>query len=290
MHLLGIGDNVVDRYLDRETMYPGGNAVNVAVFAKRAGVQASYQGVVGTDPAGNLIVDALKREGVDVSRIRVASGPNAFANVRIVDGEREFVGSEDGVSEFELSSVELEGLSGFDIAHTAASGSLYSQVEAMATRVRVSFDFSKKRDEHYIKTIAPYLELASFSASDLSENDATSLLYFACSVGARVALATRGALGSLLYDGERLYQQEAIPAIVADTLGAGDAYIARVLIGIVGAEPFPKAMSAAAKRAAEVCAAQGAFGYGQPTASARSSSDVPIDQGSALTRTTRESV
>ena len=31
--LVGFGDNVVDRYLDRGLFYPGGNALNVAVYA-----------------------------------------------------------------------------------------------------------------------------------------------------------------------------------------------------------------------------------------------------------------
>ena len=32
--VLGFGDNVVDKYEHIKTMYPGGNAVNFAVFAK----------------------------------------------------------------------------------------------------------------------------------------------------------------------------------------------------------------------------------------------------------------
>lgn len=37
MKLLGLGDNVMDAYLFRGELYPGGNAANVAVLAKRAG-------------------------------------------------------------------------------------------------------------------------------------------------------------------------------------------------------------------------------------------------------------
>lgn len=36
MKLLGLGDNVMDAYLFRGELYPGGNAANVAVLAKRA--------------------------------------------------------------------------------------------------------------------------------------------------------------------------------------------------------------------------------------------------------------
>ena len=33
--VLGLGDNVCDVYLHTNTMYPGGQAVNFAVFAKK---------------------------------------------------------------------------------------------------------------------------------------------------------------------------------------------------------------------------------------------------------------
>ena len=39
---LGFGDNVVDRYEHIHTMYPGGNAVNFAVYAKKCGVCLLY--------------------------------------------------------------------------------------------------------------------------------------------------------------------------------------------------------------------------------------------------------
>lgn len=52
MKLLGLGDNVMDAYLFRGELYPGGNAANVAVLAKRAGAEKSgYIGVLATDVA-----------------------------------------------------------------------------------------------------------------------------------------------------------------------------------------------------------------------------------------------
>lgn len=42
---LGFGDNVVDRYEHIRTMYPGGNAVNFAVYAKKCGAaRSAYYG------------------------------------------------------------------------------------------------------------------------------------------------------------------------------------------------------------------------------------------------------
>lgn len=49
MKVIGLGDNVVDKYEHIRTMYPGGNALNFAVYAKRLGVDAAFLGAFGTD-------------------------------------------------------------------------------------------------------------------------------------------------------------------------------------------------------------------------------------------------
>ena len=40
MRVIGIGDNVVDRYTNRRIMFPGGNAVNVAAACRGADFSA----------------------------------------------------------------------------------------------------------------------------------------------------------------------------------------------------------------------------------------------------------
>ena len=49
LRVLGLGDNVVDKYMHIRTMYPGGNALNFAVYAKMFGIEAGYLGVFGDD-------------------------------------------------------------------------------------------------------------------------------------------------------------------------------------------------------------------------------------------------
>ena len=47
--VLGLGDNVCDIYLNERTMYPGGQAVNFAVYAGMLGVKSDFMGVFGND-------------------------------------------------------------------------------------------------------------------------------------------------------------------------------------------------------------------------------------------------
>ena len=64
VNALGFGDNVVDRYEHIHTMYPGGNAVNFAVYAKKCGAaRSAYMGIFGNDAAAEHVIASLEDEG-----------------------------------------------------------------------------------------------------------------------------------------------------------------------------------------------------------------------------------
>lgn len=262
MQLAGVGDNVVDRYRDLGTMFPGGQALNVAVYARRFGMDAAYLGVVGDDVAGRHVLGAMLAEGIETERVRVLPGPNAAAEVALVDGNREFIGSDAGVSKFRLSAEDLGYLTGFDLIHSSESSYLEDQLDLLAAAAPLSFDFSVRRDPTYIEPLLPHVAIAEFSLSDLDDAAATAWLEHIHGLGPRLVLATRGAGDALLFDGQRLWRQSPIPTEPIDTLGAGDAFIARFLVGTLRDEPVEQMLSAAALAATATCAAYGAFGYG----------------------------
>lgn len=279
MKLAGVGDNVVDRYRDLGTMFPGGQAVNVAVYAHRFGIETAYLGAVGDDVAGRHVQGALRAEGVRLDRLRVLPGPNAYAEVALVDGNREFVGGQAGVSALRLDDDDLAFLSTFDLVHSSESSYLEDQLPLLAGVARLSFDFSVRRDPAYIEPLLPQVDVAEFSLSDLDDRDAERWLVHVHEQGPELVLATRGAADALLFDGSRLWRQPSPPADLIDTLGAGDAFIARFLVGLLRDEPFGVSLSAAARAASVTCSAYGAFGYGTaafpPMSSDRGTSTVP---------------
>ena len=48
--IIAIGDNVVDKYLSRGKMYPGGQCVNTCVYSIMNGGKPAYLGKFGDDP------------------------------------------------------------------------------------------------------------------------------------------------------------------------------------------------------------------------------------------------
>jgi sugar/nucleoside kinase (ribokinase family) len=266
MKTLCAGDNVVDRYRDLGRMFPGGNALNVAVAVARAGVPAAYIGTVGTDRAADVVLSGLRAEGVDTSRVRVVEGPNAYADVALVEGERVFVGSDVGVSRFVLDADDLAWAATFDLIHTGDCSMLEGQVVDLAAAAPLAFDFSTHRDPEYLDPILPHLAIACFSASDLAEDAALDLLARAVAAGPRLALATRGTAPALLFDGRLTWRQPVVEGSVVDTLGAGDSFIGRFLVGVMRREDPVITLQAAAEAAAVTCGSYGAFGHGSPFA------------------------
>ena len=262
MRLAGVGDNVVDRYRDLGTMFPGGQALNIAVHAHRSGIDTAYLGTVGDDVAGRHVLGAMKGEGIDISHVRVVAGRNAYAEVELHDGNRVFVDGGAGVSKFRLTDDDLAWLAGFQLIHSSESSYLEDQLRLLAGVAPISFDFSVRRDPAYIEPLLAHVTIAEFSLSDLDDAAAEAWLERIHSLGPRLVLATRGAADALLFDGERLLHQPTVPTEVIDSLGAGDAFIARFLAGHLRGERHEQALAAAVEQASATCRSYGAFGYG----------------------------
>lgn len=264
MRILGAGDNVVDRYPALGLQFPGGNAVNVPVAARRAGAEAAYLGAIGDDEAGRVILKALADEGVDTSLVRVLPGTTAWVDIDHDAGDRRFGRYDAGVSPFRLRPDELAAAVGFDLVHLCAGGFLEDDVPALATRAPLSFDYKLRRDEAYLAPLLRFTRYAFFSASDLDDAQATRLLERAVAGGAGLAVATRGPLDALALDGGRLVRQAPEPVEALDTLGAGDSFIGRLLVALHAGESLEVGLAAAAHAAAITCRTHGAFGHGSP--------------------------
>ena len=135
--VLGLGDNVVDKYMHIKTMYPGGNALNIAVLARLSGIEVGYLGVFGDDEAAKHVYKTVSDMGIDVSHCRFYHGENGYAEVRLDDGDRVFIGSNQGGVSKEhpidsFTDIELDYIAEYDVCHT----SIFSYVEESLPEIR----------------------------------------------------------------------------------------------------------------------------------------------------------
>ena len=268
IRLIGVGDNTVDTYIHMKTCFPGGNAVNVAVLAKRYGHSAAYIGWMGDDERGRLVLNSLKEEGIDVSHCRVLSGvPSAFSEVSLKDGDRVFGQSDSGACKFiNLTEEDLQFIGQFDVVHTSVYSHLEGQISDLKRASRcLSFDFSQDFDEKYLQEIVPHIDIALISLAEISLSGRDALMRHVASMGPSIVIMTKGQEGAWVFDGKDVYHQGVIPVEgVVDSLGAGDAFAARFLVEYVSGAPIASAMHKAAESAAENCLHYGAFGHGIP--------------------------
>jgi len=126
--IVSVGDNDVDIYIDYGVSYPGGNCLNVAVFAARAGASSSYIGRIGADVGGDLIESAAKAESVDTRFLQRLDGPTAHCVITHDDGDRVFQSSDLGVNRFLPTSEEYEHVDQVDAVHVGATSGLDAAV------------------------------------------------------------------------------------------------------------------------------------------------------------------
>lgn len=263
----GIGDNVLDCYADEGIAYPGGNALNVAAYARTMfGSRASYLGIVGTDRFGDHLLSALDHLGVETARVRRAQGPNGMAFVALdADGDRRFIGSNrGGVQEglrIRLTEGDLTHLAGFAGIHTSVFSAIEPELTRLAECGAVSFDFSTELEAERIARSCPLLDVAFFSGAELSGDRVDELGRFALASGCASAVVTLGSRGAVGFERGSSATVPVRPVAAVDALGAGDAFIAGYLAARDAGADLPGRLSVASSSGALACLTRGAFGY-----------------------------
>jgi fructoselysine 6-kinase len=266
VRILGLGDNTVDIYVDKRMQYPGGNAVNVAVLAARCGAATGYLGCLGEDARGTLVENSLRAEGVDLARLRLRPGANAWSGVGHRDGDRVFLGSSRGVrGQYGFVAADDAYIAGFDLTHT----SIYSDIAEYLPRLReaaplLSMDFSEHLDRPEVTQMLSLLDIAFASCPRASDAECQAIARRLVAAGPTLAVLTRGKRGSLAFDGDTFHVQGIVEVAAIDTLGAGDAFIAAFLVAHLKRAGIPAALQAGAAFAATACTYAGGFGHGVP--------------------------
>jgi fructoselysine 6-kinase len=288
-----VGDNNVDIYNNMNLVYPGGNSVNVAAYAKLNGADSAYIGVVGNDRFGSLQLNSLKALGVDVSRCRVRDGLTSKSSVNIINGDRIFQEYDNSIhiaNPIILDNDDICFIKTYDLIHS----SIYTIFDDSALKLLsntgkpLSFDFSVEWDDEYLKAKCKFVNFAFLSCSHISEKETKEYLRKACEYGAALAVGTRGLEGSILYNGKSYFHQNAYRTEVVDTLGAGDSFITRFLLSYMEGQKFKNeciarfqgkkytcedvedyedklielSLAQGAMFAAKTCQFEGAFGFG----------------------------
>jgi len=279
MKVLGVGDNVVDRYVNKDVMFPGGNAVNFAVYASKCGAEASYLGIFANDIEGKLVRNSLVSLGIDISNCEIKeNAATERCDVNLVEGDRVFIDTTYGPGEWTPLKIKSEMISyidGFDVVHCGCYAAMEDEMYKLKdVHGFKTYDFSEEREyrtNQYLKKICPYIDMALFSGSDMDEDEEIEIREKVTSLGARYVLVTRGADGQKLWDGQIEHEGCVNMTKPVDTMGAGDSFFAAFVVetvkkGIANkksltARELREAFEYAAWFSAQNCLSEGSFGF-----------------------------
>ena len=277
MHLIVLGDQVVDKYENSQVMYPGGNAMNFAIFAQKLGVSAAFLGAFGNDAEAACVEHAAKAEGVDLSHCRHYDGENGCARVRLQNGDRVFMGSNRcGVLRtvgLHLTKADDTYLLGFRLIHSSIFSYADEDIQRLHTAgATISFDFSDRFAPEYLEKMLCFVDFPVFSCSHISMEEMEKLMKTAVTAGCEAVLCTRGAEGAWLCTGDQIFHQQPHLVKAKDTMAAGDSFLTCFLIrylqqsdsGILKEEAIQSALAQAAEFSAAQCMVDGSFGHGCP--------------------------
>ncbi len=206
---------------------PGGKGANQALAARRLGAEVRLVAAVGTDPAADEALALLRAEGVDLARVRRdGSEPTGLALI-IVDaaGENTIVvvgGANDRL--------------GPDPADLAGADAVLCQLEVPVQAVAAAARCCPA-GALFCLNAAPakavpddVLRRADLVVANRAERAALPEL-----AGARLLAVTAGAAGAVLVERGREVARAAAPRVsVVDGTGAGDAFVAALVVGLLG--------------------------------------------------------
>jgi fructokinase len=259
----------------------GGAPANFAYHANALGAQALVISRVGNDDLGRAILDRFGQIGLPTGTVQIdAQAPTGTVTVQLSgQGLPRFVIHERVAwDRLELTPAAQEevrtaeaicfgSLAQRDPCSRAAIQSLMAAAPARALRV---FDINLRQNFYSREIIGASLRLAN--VLKLNDGELPVVAGMFALTGSteaqlqqlqelfelRTVVLTRGAEGSLLFHDAYRSEQGPKPVSVVDTVGAGDAFTAALVLGLIRGRKVDDIHASAAELAAYVCSQPGA--------------------------------
>ncbi len=261
--VIGLGEFLWDVFPDSRR--PGGAPANVAYHVNQLGGHGRVASRVGTDPDGEELIEFLHKKQLDTQLIQHdPDHPTGRVTVQL---------SETGQPGYTIhQSVAWEFLQPVDELLNACRNADAITWGTLAQRTTVSrktiheclnstredcltlFDVNLRQQWYDRDTIECSLQRASIvklntdewpTLSALLEWGTLSVPEFAARMrkqfGVSVVCITRGSEGCILLEEAGTYELTAKPVTVVDTVGAGDAFAAALMVSLLHGQPLEQA-------------------------------------------------
>ena len=245
----------------------GGKGANQAVAAARLGAEVKMLGAVGNDSYADLMLDGLKKDGIDTSAIEHFDTSTGVAVIVVCNGDNSII-----INAGANACVTPEYID----RHTDAiewADFVIMQYEIPQETVLHTAKLAKKLGKTVVINPAPMTTTPAelLENCDLfvpNETEAETLLGIALDpesalkkihdLGAKSVIITLGEKGSISFDGEKIHQQNAKKVTAVDTTAAGDCFVGALVTALCEEKPLVDAIEFATKASAIAVTRHGA--------------------------------
>ncbi|HQZ83497.1 MAG TPA: PfkB family carbohydrate kinase [Pyrinomonadaceae bacterium] len=280
---VGFGTNAVD-FLIEVPSYPqfnskvelsnyaqmaGGEVASTMAGLQRLGFKTAYAGRFGDDAAADIGIASLEEDGVETrfaERIPGAATQIAFIIVDEVSGERTVIWKRDKKLGYSEEDAPLDAARDCRVLHvtphdTAACIAMACAAKGSGAYVSIDIDNIFDGVENLLPLVDIFVASADFPARLTGvESLRDALLSLSEKYGFKIACATLGDSGSILLAEGKFVETPgfAVPGGCVDTTGAGDAFRAGLLYGLLSKASVGDAAAYANAAAALKCRRLGA--------------------------------
>ena len=236
----------------------GGKGANQAVAAARAGAPTYMIGAVGDDLFRDVALDALDREGVDITAVRVTEGPTGIAHIRVeaLSGQNSIViipnaNHRLSPDDAEASLLALSDRVSVVLVQLEVPRPVVQRVAAVcrACELRLVLDPAPAQ----LMPLAVWRGVSLVTPNELeaevltgiavtSHHSAVRAARWFLDRGVTIAVITRGEHGVLVMGREGAQEYPALTVTPVDTTAAGDAFAGALGASLAGGASLPDAL------------------------------------------------
>lgn len=237
--------------VERMELHSGGCAANTGVSLAKIGIKTAVIGKVGNDGFGDFLVQVLQKHGIDTRGVKRDEKEATSATMVMVhsDGERSFLHYIGANAALRLEDVEMDIVRQSKVLHVAGAlvmpgidGEPTAELlrRAKETGVITSFDTVWNTSSGWMQTVKPCLPYVDYMIPSIEEakmltgkEDPEDIAQVFLDHGVKVVGLKMGERGCYIRTRDvklaiPRYQVQAV-----DALGAGDAFAAGFLTGVV---------------------------------------------------------
>jgi sugar/nucleoside kinase (ribokinase family) len=259
---------------------PGGCAANTAISLAKLGVPVSVAGKVGKDMFGDAIERDLQASGVGTGTLRRSSthGTSKTVILPVIGEDRRYIHTIGANADFTVEDISIPlvmqaqvfALGGYCVLprlEPQRIATLLNSIRENGIRtmldivVPASTDHSTLDDLRpilpFIDVFMPNIEEAAMLTGETDPGKQAELFLHA---GCNIAIITRGKDGALLMSARETLEAPAFPVEVVDVSGAGDAFVAGFIVGLLEQWPLADSLRFASVIGASACTHLGCTG------------------------------